>query len=76
MNLQKMADVKSRYLESVGAVKDTTERIDKLQRQLSTVPARRKALIQPSRKGSGGCLRQSGMDGTPGLGSPYKLPGA
>ena len=40
LNLQKMADVKSRYLESVGAVKDTTERIDKLQRQLTTVPAR------------------------------------
>jgi uncharacterized protein involved in exopolysaccharide biosynthesis len=40
LNLQKMADVKSRYLESVGAVKDTTERIDKLQRQLNTLPAR------------------------------------
>ncbi len=40
LNLQKMADVRSRYLESVGAVKDTTERIDKLQRQLSTVPGR------------------------------------
>jgi uncharacterized protein involved in exopolysaccharide biosynthesis len=32
--------VRSRYLESIGAVKDTSERIDKLQRQLSTVPAR------------------------------------
>jgi uncharacterized protein involved in exopolysaccharide biosynthesis len=40
LNLQKMADVRSRYLESIGAVKDTSERIDKLQRQLSTVPAR------------------------------------
>jgi len=40
LNLQKMADVKSRYLESVGAVKDTTERLDKLQLQLRTVPAR------------------------------------
>ncbi|HVQ36655.1 MAG TPA: Wzz/FepE/Etk N-terminal domain-containing protein [Pyrinomonadaceae bacterium] len=40
LNLQKMADVKSRYLESVGAVKDTTERIDKLERQLATAPAR------------------------------------
>jgi uncharacterized protein involved in exopolysaccharide biosynthesis len=40
LNLQKMADVRQRYLESVGAVKDTTERIDKLQRQLSTVPMR------------------------------------
>jgi uncharacterized protein involved in exopolysaccharide biosynthesis len=40
LNLQKMADVKSRYLESVGAVKDTTERIEKLQRQLKTVPSR------------------------------------
>ena len=40
LNLQKMADVRSRYLESVGAVKDTRERIDKLQRQLGTVPTR------------------------------------
>lgn len=40
LNLQKMADVRSRYLESVGAVKDTTERIAKLQRQLSAVPTR------------------------------------
>ena len=40
LNLLKMADVKSRYLESVGAVKDTTERLDKLLRQLRTVPAR------------------------------------
>jgi uncharacterized protein involved in exopolysaccharide biosynthesis len=40
LNLQKIADVRSRYLESVGAVKDTTERIDKLQRQLTTVPGR------------------------------------
>jgi uncharacterized protein involved in exopolysaccharide biosynthesis len=40
LNLQKMADVRSRYLESVGAVKDTSERIAKLQKQLNTVPAR------------------------------------
>jgi len=40
LNLQKMADVRSRYLESIGAVKDTRERLDKLQRQLSTVPTR------------------------------------
>jgi len=40
LNLQKMADVRSRYLESVGAVKDTIERIDKLKRQLRTVPTR------------------------------------
>jgi uncharacterized protein involved in exopolysaccharide biosynthesis len=40
LNLQKLADVQQRYLETAGAVKDTAERIDKLQRQLKSVPAR------------------------------------
>jgi uncharacterized protein involved in exopolysaccharide biosynthesis len=40
LNLQKMSEVRARYLESVGAVKDTTERLRKLEQQLATVPAR------------------------------------
>ena len=40
LNLQKMAEARSRYLESVGSVKDATERIAKLQQQLSQLPLR------------------------------------
>ena len=40
LNLQKLADARSRYLESVGGVKDATERISKLQQQLSRLPLR------------------------------------
>jgi len=40
LNLQKMAEARSRYLDAVGAVKDSTERIAKLQQQLNQLPAR------------------------------------
>lgn len=40
LNLQKITDVRSRSLDAEGAVKDITERINKLQQQLATVPAR------------------------------------
>jgi len=40
LNLQKMAEARSRYFESVGSVKDATERIARLQQQLSHLPAR------------------------------------
>lgn len=40
LNLQKMAEARSRYLEAVGSVKDATERIAKLQQQLGRLPLR------------------------------------
>lgn len=40
LNLQKMTEVRSRYLDAEGAVKDTGERIAKLQQQLQSVPTR------------------------------------
>lgn len=40
LNLQKMTEVRSRYLDAEGAVKDITERIAKLQQQLAALPAR------------------------------------
>lgn len=40
LNLQKMAEARSRYLESVGSVKDATERVARLQQQLSALPSR------------------------------------
>ncbi|HXD31023.1 MAG TPA: Wzz/FepE/Etk N-terminal domain-containing protein [Pyrinomonadaceae bacterium] len=40
LNLQKMAEVRSRFLDAVGSVKDTTERIAKLQQQLIQQPDR------------------------------------
>jgi uncharacterized protein involved in exopolysaccharide biosynthesis len=40
LNLQKMAEARSRHLESVGSIKDASERIARLQQQLSRLPAR------------------------------------
>lgn len=40
LNLQKMTEVRSKYLESIGLVKDTSERIAKLQQQLDGLPVR------------------------------------
>jgi uncharacterized protein involved in exopolysaccharide biosynthesis len=40
LNLQKMADAQSKYLETGGAVKEATERLGKLQQQLGTLAPR------------------------------------
>lgn len=40
LNLQKMADAKSRFLDAGAAVKEETERIAKLQQQLKALPSR------------------------------------
>ena len=40
LNLQKMAEARSRHLESVGSIKDASERIARLQQQLSRLPTR------------------------------------
>ena len=40
INLQKMAEARARYLESIGSVKDATQRIERLQQQLDKTPAR------------------------------------
>ena len=40
LNLQKMVEARGRYLDAEGAVKDITERINKLQQQLRALPAR------------------------------------
>ena len=40
LNLQKMTDVRARYLDTEGAVKDLTERVSKLQQQLAVLPSR------------------------------------
>ena len=40
LNIQKMAEVRARYLDAEGAVKDTGQRIAKLEQQLEAIPAR------------------------------------
>ena len=40
LNLQKMAEVRARYLDAEGTTKEITERVGKLQQQLATVPGR------------------------------------
>ncbi|HEX6186947.1 MAG TPA: Wzz/FepE/Etk N-terminal domain-containing protein [Pyrinomonadaceae bacterium] len=40
LNLQKLAEVRARHLDAEGALKDTGERIAKLQQQVETLPAR------------------------------------
>jgi succinoglycan biosynthesis transport protein ExoP len=40
LNLQRMGEVRARYLDAEGAVKDVSDRIAKLQQQLESVPAR------------------------------------
>jgi uncharacterized protein involved in exopolysaccharide biosynthesis len=40
LNLQKLIEARGRYLDAEGAVKDITERINKLEQQLGALPAR------------------------------------
>jgi uncharacterized protein involved in exopolysaccharide biosynthesis len=40
LNLQRMGEVRARYLDAEGAVKDLGDRIAKLQQQLESIPAR------------------------------------